>query len=165
MSNRIENIVVDGAKIIWRNFAGKPDKYNPAGGKRQFNLVISPDDVDDLVDEGWNIKSREPKDGEGDTLYYLPVNVRYDGARPPKIYLITERKKKKTMLDEDTVASLDYAEIINCDLVVSPYNWKMGNRTGVTAYLQSMYVTIKEDEFADKYGDYSEDEPEEVPFH
>lgn len=162
--SEIKNIVADDATIIWRNFAGNPDNFNPKGGKRQFNLVIDPADVDDLIDEGWNIKHREPREGvEGDTLYYLPVRVNYEGKRPPKIYLITERKKKKTLLDESTVASLDYAEIINVDLVVSPYPWSFNGKSGISAYLQTMYVTIAEDEFADKYGDYDED-PDEIAF-
>lgn len=157
---KVENIVQEDAIIIWKNFSGKPDKFSPQGGKRTFNLVLSADQAEQLVEEGWNVKSREPKDGDGDILYYLPVRVNY-GGRPPKIYLVTN--KQKTLLDEDTVGSLDYAEIEKVDLVISPYPWDMGGKSGITAYVKTMYVTIAQDEFADKYGDY-DDDADEIAF-
>ena len=67
------------------------------------------------------------------------------------------------MLTEDTVGSLDYADISNVDVVISPFEYNdIGGKSGVAAYVKTMYVSVVEDEFASKY-DY-DDEPEELPF-
>lgn len=160
----VENITIENARIIFRNLSGKPDKYNPNGGKRGFAVVIDdPKFAEDLLKEGWNVKPFKVKEGEepvdGDPGHYLLVKVLYSDRSNPHIYLCT--KKSKTMLNEDTIGSLDYAEISSVDIVIRPYEWKVRDEEGIAAYVKTMYVNVVEDEFADKY-DY--DEEEERPF-
>ena len=119
----VENITIENARIIFRNLSGKPDKYNPNGGKRGFAVVIDdPKFAEDLLKEGWNVKPFKVKEGEepvdGDPGHYLLVKVLYSDRSNPHIYLCT--KKSKTMLNEDTIGSLDYAEISSVDIVIRP---------------------------------------------
>ena len=65
-------------------------------------------------------------------------------------------RRKKTKLDEENISALDYASIKEVDVIVTPFDWEVNGKSGTKAYLQTMYVTINEDEFADKYADLEE---------
>lgn len=158
---KIKNIAIKDARIIFRNFAGKGDKFNPAG-RRTFAVVLDAESAQDLSDEGWHVKTRTPKDDDGDPYYYLPVRVSF-AVSAPAMYLVT--KKKKNILTEDKVAMLDNAELEKVDLEISPYYWTMPNgESGITAYLKTGYFTIVEDPFYDDYAKYDDPSGEEIPF-
>lgn len=163
MTNKkvINNIIMENAHIIFRNFSGKEGKYNRAGARNFCVLIDDTELANRLSDEGWNIRILTPRDPEDEPKHYLQVAVSFDNI-PPKVFMVT--KHKKTPLDEDSVCSLDYAEIRNVDLTIRPYNWVIqpgtkNEKSGVKAYLKTMYVTIEEDEFFDKYSEF--DDPEE----
>lgn len=161
MSNeRIPNLSVENARIIFRNFAGKESKYNPAG-KRSFCLLLDEETAERLSDQGWNVKTLAPRDPDDDPQPYVQVAVQF-GNYPPNIYLISG--KKKTKLDEDSVSILDYAEIDNVDLIINPSRWEMSGKSGIKAYLKTLYVTIVENEFEKKYRDMDEDDDGDIPF-
>lgn len=152
------NIVMENARLIFRNFEGREEKYNRKGD-RNFGLIIEdPEVAQQLAEDGWNIKELTPKNNDDyddtpEVIYWLPVTVRFDNV-PPKVMLVTRRKK--TRLSEDNINTIDYANIAKVDLTVTPYDWEVNGKSGTKAYLQTMYVTINEDEFADKYADLEE---------
>lgn len=144
-----KNIVIENAKIAFRNFTGKEGKFNPAG-RRNFCVFIDSDLGQTLEEDGWNVRWLDPKDEYSEKQAYLQVAVSFDNI-PPKIILISS--KGKSQLDEESVNLLDWAEIENVDLIIRPYNWSVTGKSGVKAYLKSMYVTLVEDEFESKYYD------------
>lgn len=144
-----KNLVIENAKIGFRNFSGKEGKFNPAG-RRNFCVFLESDLGAGLENDGWNIRWLEPRDEGEERQAYLQVAVSYENI-PPKIVLVTSHGK--TQLDENSVNILDWAEIQNVDLIIRPYNWDVNGKSGVKAYVKSMYITLVEDEFESKYVD------------
>lgn len=146
---------IDDATIIYRNFSGAASKYNRAGD-RNFAVVIENEaDADQLVEYGWNVKVKPPRE-EGDTPFmYLPVKVKFN-ERGPKVYL--KSGKARNVLDEEMISCLDDIDIMGVDLDIRPYDWTIqegtpNQKSGRTAYLQSMHVTQQVDRFAERYAD------------
>ena len=144
MTKNVDNIRIDGARIIFRNFAGEERQFNPKG-QRNFCVILDPEHASVLKDDGWNVKVLQPIE-EGDLPQpYLPVAIRF-GAYPPKIVMVTSNGQ--TRLNEETVGLLDTAEIANVDIIIRPYEWDPGR---IKAYVKTMYVTVEEDELEKKY--------------
>jgi len=147
MPDKQPTVMVEDAKIIFRNFTGKEGPYNRKG-QRNFCVILDEDVVEDLVRDGWNVKYTNPRE-EGDVpTPYLPVEVSYNNY-PPKITTITSTGR--TILDEDMVEMLDFADIEKIDLIVNAYDWTVRDESGRKAYLKTMFVTINEDELEKKY--------------
>lgn len=142
-------VTMTGVRLVYRNLAGREGPYNKAGDKH-FSVLLPWDVAEAMAKDGYNVKF--PKDDEDKTILpHLQVKVNYDSERPPRIYQITSRGRSE--LSEDTCAVIDYADILNVDLIINPYQWTVNGKDGVSAYLKSMYVTIEEDELELKYAD------------
>lgn len=147
-------VSMEGVRIGFRNFNGEEGQYNKKGD-RNFVVFLDDETAKNMKAEGWNVKfpkDRDDIDPDEDTREpYLPVSVTF-GQYPPKVVLINGQGGKATKLDEDSVGMLDWAEIVDVDCIIRPYNWTVNGNSGTKAYLKALYVTINEDEFAEKYG-------------
>lgn len=148
MPENAKTFMIEDAPIIFRNFAGKEGQYNREGD-RNF-AVILPDDVAvQMLDDGWNVRFLKSQDENDEELTpYVTVAVNFRN-RPPRVILLTSTTR--TQLDEESVEILDWADIQTADLIARGYEWNVNGKTGVKAYLQSLFVTIEEDELERKY--------------
>ena len=136
---------IDDARIIYRNFAGAPSKFNREGD-RNFAVVIPEEEMAaQLTDLGWNVKIKPARE-DGDTPFmFLPVKVKFNG-RGPNVYLKTGRNKNR--LDEESIGLLDDIDIVCVNLDIRPYDWDVNGKSGRTAYLQNIEVIQDVDRFA-----------------
>ena len=142
-------LIIEDAKILYRNFSGLGSPYNREGD-RNFNVIIDdPETAQKLQEEGWNVKCRVPRDPDEQPLHHMKVNVNFKSLRGPKIYLHTG--SSVCVLDETTVADLDQDDILSCDMIISPYHYERNTVSGISAYLDTLHVVVKEDPFAHKY--------------
>lgn len=147
-----ENVLLEGVKIRYANFSGKEGPYNQEGN-RNFAAVIDDETAEKLLKGGWNVKTRLPRE-EGDVgFHYLPISVSYK-FREPRVVLITSRGR--TPLTEDLIGMIDYAELEKVDLIVRPYDWALGGKSGRKAYLKTGFFIIAEDYLERKYRDIPE---------
>ena len=136
---------IDDARIVYRNFSGTGSKFNREGD-RNFAVVIPDQDIaDELVNRGWNVKIKPPRDEDDTPFMFLPVKIKFN-ERGPKVYL--QSGDKTVELDEESVDCLDDVDILCVDLDIRPYDWEVNGKQGRTAYLQSIHVVQEIDRFA-----------------
>lgn len=159
-----DTVVMEGVRMIFRNFRGEPGPFNQDGAKN-FGVVLPENIAEAMAADGWNVKTLNPRDEEieenpeADGTPWLPVKLGYGKGKPPLVVQITDRGR--TNLTEETVDVLDWVEVRRdeqtgldmVDLIVRPYHYNVRGSQGIAAYLQSLYVTINEDPLAVKYGE------------
>lgn len=136
---------IDDARIIYRNLRGEGSKFNREGDRNFALLIPSQEIADELIERGWNVKIKPPREEGEDPFMYLPVKVKFNG-NGPHIYVQSGRATNR--LDEEEVGEIDDLDISSVNLDIRPYEWEVNGKTGRTAYLQSMLVVQNIDRFA-----------------
>lgn len=145
-------LVMEDARIMFRNFAGLEGQYNRQGD-RNFCVMLDEGLARTMAADGWNIKTLKSRDADEDDQPYIQVAVSFKN-RPPTIMMITS--KGRTPIPEDMCEVIDWIDIKTVDLIVSPYAWSVNGKNGIKAYLKSLYVVVNEDYLALKYANVPE---------
>ena len=126
---------IEDARIIYRNFA----------------VIIPNQEIcDELIEAGWNVKIKEPREGYDDPFMFLPVKIKFNN-RGPGAYV--KSGDSVTRLNEETIDMLDEIDIASVDMDLRPYDWEVNGKTGRTAYLQAINVTQNIDRFGARYAE------------
>jgi len=165
---RVNDINITNGEIAYSNFAGRPTAYKPEGGVRTVTFVMPEEIVPDLQKDGWKVRRQEFEDGS--YRYLLEATflfrTREGKLRDPKIFIV--RGNELIHVTEETVDTLDHAEIISADAVIGPYYYDYAGKQGIKAYLNSLYLTIKENPIDEKYRKMLKDMPnlgnDDLPF-
>ena len=153
----MKTLNIENAKIRYANFSGRETEFNNLGN-RNFCVDIEDEELaKQMIEEGWNIRTRENADG--DVTYYTQIKVNFREWDQPVIRLITVNADDEIVADvalqEEEIGMLDNPslEIRNIDLIINPSHWtsRNGKMSGIKGYLRKAYVTIVEDPFEHKY--------------
>lgn len=145
---RKDILEIEDARIIYRNFEGVSSKFNREGD-RNFAVIVPNDEIKDiLVEAGWNVKIKPPRDEDDTPFMFIPVKVKFNN-RGPAAYL--RSGETVTRLNEETIGILDEIDIQSVSMDLRPYDWDVNGKTGRTAYLQAIDVIQNIDRFGDMY--------------
>ena len=151
-----KDLIIEDAEILFRNFEGREERHDGrimnSEGSRNFHVIVPEEIVDQLIEDGWNVKPLKPREEGDPERHEIKVNVSYR-YRDPDIRMYAGRRE--THLTQDSVANLDYADILSADLVIHPSEYlKDDGSTGLSGYLTELRVRVQESPFAEKYADY-----------
>lgn len=157
LEDQNNELVIEDAKIVFRNFAGREGQYNREGD-RNFCVIIPPDIAEMMIADDWNVKKLKDKPDGTPGDFYLQVSVGFKG-RPPNIFLISS--KGRVRLGQHECELLDWVDIAKADVIVNPYRWQVRENRGVKAYVKALAITMNEDYLELKYADIPEIESNE----
>lgn len=144
--------LIEGGRILpypFRNFSGERRGFNKAG-ERNFAVALDRSKADKMAQDGWNVKFPESREEGDDRDPFLKVKVSYAGFAPPKVIVTTSEKDQSW--GEDNINLLDSCKILSADMYVNPFHYKNDDGTsGISAYLNELYVTIEENYLSQKH--------------
>jgi hypothetical protein len=160
----VPKLEIEEAQVKWgfSHFDGRADTFNDEGD-HNFTLVLPAEEARRLQEEGWNVKEFEPSEErrkEGyESEFTLKVNISYR-FDPPMIYFI--KSGRKIRVDQDDLRDIRRDTCERIDVVIKPSFWTRPDRSGITAFVDEMFVTIAQSRFADRYADLEEVKPSNI---
>lgn len=158
------HLYIENAEIMrgsFRNFSGEKTGRYDQPGKRYFHVVIEdPEIADELTNDGWAVHILAPRDPQDDPVHFLKISV-----KPNSTYFRCDcysvANGNTTLLNEQTLKTLDGADIQFADLDIRPYEYEAGN---ISAQLEEGYFNIASSRFASKYGQSPKTDDDYVPW-
>lgn len=147
MPKEEKSFKVEDAELLFRNFSGKAGRFNTEG-ERSFATILPNEIADQMLADGWNVKYLDPREEGDEARAYISIKVKF-GYKPPRIVLISSGVRQN--ISEGNIDTLDWVNIETADLICRGFFWEMGEKSGWKPYLQSLFITIEEDELERKY--------------
>lgn len=145
----IENVNV---KWTWSHFDGR----DPMSGDGNYNFtaILDREQAMALLEDGWPVKEHDPYEEGDDPEFTLKLNISWK-IEAPRVFLI--KNDRKFRAEPDDLADIRRDSTEQIDVIFKPSFWtREGGRSGVTAYVEEMYVKIRQSRFASKYDDFEE---------
>lgn len=152
--------IVKGATILFPNFAGEEQDYNPAG-KRNFRLVLDEGLANELKGRGVHVRERPARDETEEPTYlakigvYSDADIRILSGKAMQTYTIDNRDP-----DEDDGPAIDRwfrkGHVYNGDISLEFHLSKNTKITSSSPYLRvdCMIIPIRKSRLMDEYQDY-----------
>lgn len=161
---QVENLSLENVRLIFKNFSGAQSEYNRKGDRNFCVVLEDPELIETMINDGWNVKTRPPRDEDGDPLYYVRIKIGYfddpEDRRNPRVMVISGNNRR--YLSQEDLSCLDYMSIKKVDVSIRPYQYDVNGKTGISGYLKALYVTQKLDPLEEKYA--TPDEDDDNPF-
>lgn len=153
--SRPNDLQIENARLIYRNFKGEESRYN-AKGNRNFCVRLTNEQAHALANAGWNVKfPKQPEDGKYEREPFLMVTVKYGRIQDlwPQVYVKPSKVAEPVKYTEEMIGELDSVDFDRVDLIIRPRIWTddYSGETHIKAYLNRMYATMSRDNFYDRF--------------
>lgn len=156
--------IVKGATILFPNFAGDEQDYNPAG-KRNFRLLLDEGLANELKARGVHVRERPASDDTEDPTYIAKIGVYTDAD----IRFLSGRVMQQMVIDnrdpnEDDGSAIDRefrkGHVYNGEVSLEFHLSKNTKITNSSPYLRvdCMVIPIRKSRLMDEYQDYEIEE-------
>lgn len=146
---RLPQIVIQDAKLLFRNFAGAArPPYNQAGD-RNCNVLVPPELAAQLKADGWNVRTLKATDETVEPGQTIAFTINMQSQFPPRIWLCTPGHKPELM-EADDLQILDYAKFTSVSLKINPWIWQASPQR-VSGFLEEGFFELEPDPLRDRY--------------